>query len=129
MEPLIININVNFTEASKSTENSSPITEPRASDDNDDLCYDEWSGRFFRSSLERIELAVSKANAMIMESGVLALNEFYELLGLPRSLMGESLGWSGTKISVRTGSALSPQGRPALSFWFLEEPRSSWGLR
>ena len=61
------------------------------------LFYDQHSGRYFYSDLEKIKRAENKLNKEIIcdpfDSGV-TLNNFYEEIGLPGTATGDSLGWN-----------------------------------
>lgn len=57
------------------------------------LCYDSISGRYFRSSIEKVRAAVNEFNRRLTFEGSLSLNEFYDILGLDAISMGDDLGW------------------------------------
>ena len=63
--------------------------------DNDKvLFYDEFSGRYFHSTVAdilRVELEVNKT---LSDWGGLYLNDVYDLLDIPRTNYGDHLGWS-----------------------------------
>lgn len=92
-----------------------------------ELCYDEWAGRWFMSSVPQLESAVNVINRQLREAGDACLNDFYDQIGLAPTQMGAEHGWSGKDISIRIGSAKTADGRPALALWFLEEPKKNLG--
>lgn len=94
-----------------------------------ELCYDDWSGRYFMGSVAKIESAVNEVNRRLMEDGDVTLNYFYENIGLPSASMGENFGWSGKKIEARFGAVQSSDGRPAIGVWFQPEPKNNLGVR
>lgn len=98
-------------------------------DSGTELCYDEWSGRYFMGSVALIERAVNEINLQLVESGEASLNEYYDHLGLKPIPMGLRFGWSGAKINARFGSVTSSDGRPAISVWFHDEPKDNLGIR
>lgn len=61
------------------------------------LCFDPLSHRYFYSNIEKINRAANKLNYEIntdpFDSGV-TLNHFYEEIGLPGTMTGDSLGWT-----------------------------------
>lgn len=62
------------------------------------LCFDPLSSRYFYSDLEKIHRAANKLNYDINTSpfhndGV-TLNDFYNEIGLPGTMTGDSLGWN-----------------------------------
>lgn len=58
-----------------------------------DKCYDPWSGRYFISSVLKMEASVNETNALMIEEGSASLNDFYYALGLDNSKSGDILGW------------------------------------
>lgn len=93
----------------------------------DQLCYDEWSGRYFYSSVAMIERGVGLINMQLVEAGDASLNEYYDAIGLTPIPMGLRFGWSGTKLEPRFGSVTTPDGRAAVAVWFHEEPKEGLG--
>lgn len=85
----------------------------------DELCYDEWSGRYFNASMSHIERAFDTLNRQIIKDGNASLNELYELLELSALPMGVDYGWdSGKEVEPTFGAVKTPDGRAALSFYF-----------
>lgn len=62
--------------------------------DNKMLFYDEFSHRYFESTLEDVMKAEYNINRQLQCNGVVYLNEYYEFLGLDPSPGGTELGWS-----------------------------------
>lgn len=90
----------------------------------DVLFLDEYGGRWFTSSTVKVEEAVNTANRCLLSDEEYSLNDFYTELGLESNQIGTRIGWrAGDKVEVRFGTARTPDGRPALSFRFLNEPR------
>lgn len=88
------------------------------------LCYDAWSGRYFRSDIERIKCAVNNINRQMLSDMYICLNEFYEEIGLTPSNMGYKLGWDVEKglIDITFSSHLTEDGTPCLVMVFTNEP-------
>ena len=61
-------------------------TEPR-------LFYDEYSGRYFETTIEKVLLAEYHLNREYILRGFASLNDFYRLLGLETTDYGETVGW------------------------------------
>lgn len=59
----------------------------------DYLCYDDISGRYFRSSSAKIQAAVNDLNFQLLNDLRCTLNDFYELLGLEGIGFGDEMGW------------------------------------
>lgn len=65
------------------------------SEDNDkQLFYDEFSGRYFESTMADVIKAEHEINRIIVQCCGAYLNDFYELLGIPTTDYGEYLGWA-----------------------------------
>lgn len=60
----------------------------------DRLCLDTISGRYFYSSRTKIENARNELNDELLRDMFVSLNEFYYLLGLDSTVLGEDLGWN-----------------------------------
>lgn len=93
----------------------------------DSLCFDAISGRYFRSSRNKIEKAVNTLNFR-MTGGMemcISLNEFYDAIGLSRlSPMGEDLGWRADKgtIEIHYGAVLTDEDEPCIVIEHLIPP-------
>lgn len=59
-----------------------------------ELFYDYQSGRYFESTMERVKRAELMLNQKLTTHGYACLNDFYDLLGIPRKPYGYDLGWS-----------------------------------
>jgi hypothetical protein len=92
-----------------------------------ELCYDDWSGRYFYADMNHIDASVNKLNAIITSDGEASLNDFYDVLGLTGLPMGLDFGWSGEHVLLTYGSFVSPNGKPALTFSFRNSPKPNLG--
>lgn len=63
-------------------------------EDNTLLFYDEYSQTYFNATMEDVLKAEMQLNRDFQYHGIAVLNEFYDLLKLPRTEFGECLGWS-----------------------------------
>ena len=80
----------------------------------DDLFYDAYSGRYFRTSKVKLDAAVNFANSVLIDKGYLALNDFYDILGLDPVKSGEDLGWNICKglIELDLSTQFATDGSP-----------------
>ncbi len=62
--------------------------------DNKQLFYDEFSNRYFESTMENVLNAEMQINRMLAQDSGVFLNEFYEFLGIPTIEYGDYMGWS-----------------------------------
>lgn len=95
----------------------------------DVLCKDDYTGRYFHSTMEKIRQAQNDVNAQIIQGDMYAsLNEFYMALGLSPTKGGEEVGWSAENlIDLNFTSVLTPEidgngGIPVLVMGFRARP-------
>jgi len=87
------------------------------------LCYDSITGRYFQSTVEIIRKAQNDINAATIFDGYASQNDFYDMIGLPATAMGEELGWrTDHMLEVRFSSSLAADGRPCLSIEYDQQP-------
>ena len=72
---------------------TSAYTQEIESDAEPRLFYDEYSGRYFEATIEKVLLAEYRLNRNYILRGFARLNEFYEFLGLEPTDYGETVGW------------------------------------
>ena len=58
------------------------------------LFYDEWSKRYFESTIEQVITAEYHLNRNFILRGFTVLNELYEFLGLETTDYGNQVGWT-----------------------------------
>lgn len=59
-----------------------------------ELFYDEFSGRFFRSTLEKVQRAQYEINRDLTLRDWATINEFYDYMNIPHVDGGDVIGWS-----------------------------------
>ena len=70
-------------------------------DENDDgktLFFDQFSNRYFRAHNETVLRAEYEINKILSTDGGAALNDYYELVGLPAVDYGDYLGWASAQM-------------------------------
>ena len=100
---------------------SNPVTknEVYITDKGDSLCFEPISGRYCKSEIDKIKKAENNLNKRIISdafnSGV-SLNDFYEEIGLPKTNMGENIGWSLDTglIDIYLSAQVTDDGTPCL---------------
>jgi hypothetical protein len=91
----------------------------------DVLFMDNLSGRTFMSTMETVRSAQNDINEKVLNSteGSASLNEFWDLIGLPRTNYGEEVGWStDNTLDLRYGTTLSQDNRPCITIDFRKVP-------
>lgn len=95
----------------------------------DVLCYDLMSGRYFRSSVEKIKRAESELNQELFDSQMASLSSFYDNLGIPRTLMSDILGWTAFVdgvVSITLSTTLSEDKQPCLVLDYSRMPEPNF---
>lgn len=93
-------------------------------DDTTVLCQDLWSGRYFKSTKQKIDSGLNEANAQLNDDGYLSLNDFYYFVGLDSVAGGVELGWtiSNGTVKLEYTSSLKDGTIPVLAFRFSTHP-------
>lgn len=63
-------------------------------DDNEELFFDFYSGRYFSSTKEHVMMAFYEINRRMVLEYAVSLNDFYELVGLETAPEYGAVGWS-----------------------------------
>lgn len=64
----------------------------------DQLCFDRLSGRYFKSTIQKIKEAQNNFNAKLIDCCWLDLNDLYDFMGLEAIGIGENIGWNNNKL-------------------------------
>lgn len=98
--------------------------------DGDSLFYEELSGRYFKTNWNRISKAANELNAQSLNnlSGIITLNEWFYILGLEGTALGEELGWTITDgaegiIDISIDSVLTPDDKPCGAIRYNTKPK------
>lgn len=89
------------------------------------LCYEPLSGRYFRSDMESIRRAVNDLNAMLINDNYASLNDFYCMVGLGETKIGDQIGWqmySRGTVDVHYSSRIAANGEPCIVIDFIDAP-------
>lgn len=97
--------------------------------DNEVLCYDQFSGRYFNSTMDKIRKACNDINFRILHRDYANLNDFYEELGLDTVNMGDEYGWdTGSKLELRISTVLSTDDRPCIAIDYNTAPFKDYSV-
>ena len=87
------------------------------------LCRDAYSGRYFESTMEDLKKAQNDLNYKVLNYGYASLNDYYDLLGLAATDVGEEMGWKADEIlDCDYSTVLSEDQRPCISISFRVQP-------
>lgn len=93
----------------------------------DCLFYDAYSGRYFKSTINKIDRVVNELNYTLLREMCVSLNEFYAGIGLEGISLGDQLGWNEQRqIEVHYGSRVTEEGRACIVLDFVIEPTERW---
>lgn len=91
------------------------------------LCYDSFTGRYFKSDIETIRKAQNDINAKVIRDMYASHNEFYALIGLARTGLGEEVGWTTDyQMDIEFTSHLAENGIPCLCLEYRTEPKAGY---
>lgn len=96
------------------------------------LCYDPLSGRYFKSSIEKIQRAVNDLNRQMLTAmfGYISVNDFYDEIGLDHTVVGDDLGWNVDKglIDISFTTRIADNDEPAIVLDYLVEPKYGYSF-
>lgn len=102
---------------------NTPVSDVIFTGSGDHLCYDSFTGRYFRSSVETLRRAQNTINAQIINDGYASQNDFYREIGIGTTSQGEEIGWRvENMLELTFSSQLTPDGQPALAVNYRAEP-------
>lgn len=94
----------------------------------DQLCYETLTGRYFKSDIEKIRRTENEINHTVISEMYVSLNEFFGLLDLGPTTIGDELGWNLDNLcSLVFTSHLASDGRPCLAIGYAKLPRKDYG--
>ena len=89
----------------------------------DVLCFDELSGRYFRSSIEAIKAAENKVNHAILNENAVSLGTFYDAIGLGGTQLDDQLGWNlDHMLNISYSATIADNGQPCIAISFRTGP-------
>lgn len=104
-----------------------PVTSKEViiTDNNEHLCYDEITGRYFKSSQNKIKEAQNIINDRLRDEMWVSLNDLYYELGLPNVRVGDDLGWNVDDgyLDIILSSRIAEDGTPCLTLDYAVGPR------
>lgn len=91
------------------------------------LCYDAFTGRYFKSDMPSLKKAQNDLNHQILSTNFASLSDFYDLVGLGRTEESEEIGWnSDDLLELEISTTLSENDVPCLSLEFNKRPSRSY---
>jgi hypothetical protein len=95
--------------------------------DGEILCFDEPTGRYFRSTMDKIKSAVNAVNAEIIHHDHVNATFFYEELDMPGTTWTDEVGWNNDQLlDLKYSTVLTPDDKPCISIDFKVLPRADY---
>jgi len=92
-----------------------------------DLFRDNWSGRYFNSSVDRLEKAANEINRRLNSDYSATLSDWYDLVGLDHIQGSDAVGWnSDNLLELSFTRAKTSDDRPCGVVWFQVEPEKHY---
>jgi uncharacterized protein DUF6353 len=89
----------------------------------DVLFRDDWSGRYFRSTMEDVKAAQNKVNHQRLNDNYASVNDFYCAVGLPTTRAGDESGWNLDRgLELAFSTAVTENQEPCIVVSFNVEP-------
>ena len=93
----------------------------------DVLCFDELSGRYFRSSVEAIKAAENKVNHAILNENAVSLGTFYDAIGLGSTQLDDQLGWNLDRmLDIAYSATIADNREPCIVISFRTAPSENY---
>lgn len=92
------------------------------------LCYDSYSGRYFKFDIDKLKKVNNEINERLLMENAVSLNELYLEWGLDGIDMGYEIGWSNENglIDFQYTSKLTKDDEPCLVISFSPMPKPGY---
>lgn len=91
--------------------------------DREVLCFDQYTGRYFNSTMETLKQAQNKINYRMIRENYASLNDFYDCVGLDWVPTGDDVGWNSDQmLELSFSTVLSEDQRPCIAIDFHTVP-------
>lgn len=90
------------------------------------LCFDPLSARYFKCDIDEIKRAELTIKERLLHDicGAASVNEFYDELGLPHTLVGDKIGWNTDElIKIHISSHITDKNVPSAVIDYEVEPK------
>lgn len=96
--------------------------------DTGEICFDAFSGRYFRSTVEQIRSAINTVNHSINNDGYACLGDLYRLLDIPATEYSDLIGWNSDRlVQDNIHSVLDKHDKPIVVLEFRNKPGPDYG--
>jgi Family of unknown function (DUF6353) len=109
-------------EIAKEHPEQAPLSQVLFAGQGEYLCLDTMSGRDFRSDLEQLRRSVNDYNEKLLKNLYLSLNDWYTMIGLPATALGDDIGWTSSELMELDYSAKLVKGVPCIVIEYANRP-------
>lgn len=93
----------------------------------DVLCYDVLTGRYFKSTVEKLKKGENEVNADIVTGDGASLSRFYDEIGLPQTPYSDTVGWNlDNRCELQLSTIMTDDDRPCISVDFAGWPKPDY---
>lgn len=93
----------------------------------DVLCFDQPTGRYFKSSVEKINRALNTTNKEIVHHDHVSAGFFYDELGLPPTTWTDEVGWNSEYLpDITFSTAMTEDQKPCIAIDFTRLPTENY---
>lgn len=97
-------------------------------DNGDVLFMDGFSGRYFRSTMQKVQQAENAINHKLINHDYASLSEFYEYIGLEPTDMSDLVGWTvNTLLEIKFHATITEDQKPCMVLSFQNPPFTDYG--
>lgn len=92
------------------------------------LCYDLFSDRYFKSTMEDLKHAQNAFFHEVLNDGYASLTNYYQRIGLGGTEFSDQLGWeaNGKEFDIEYGAHLSLDSKPCITIRFTARPTAGY---
>lgn len=92
----------------------------------DHLFYDTYSGRYFKSDIEKVRKLQNDFNAELINEMYKSINDFYDLLGLEPVIAGNNKGWDVNHgmLDIKYSAKIATDGEPCIVMDYWVQPKN-----
>jgi hypothetical protein len=91
--------------------------------DHEEICFEPWTGRYFKSDMETLKKAQNDVNYQILTDTYATMADFYDKVGLENTRMANEMGWNlEHPLAIHFGTTLTNNGRPCIVVEYDTQP-------
>lgn len=87
------------------------------------ICFEDWTGRYFKSTVETLKKAMNDINYQILEDRYATMADFYDKVGLENTKMANEMGWNiEHPMDLYFGTTIADNGQPCIVLTYNTAP-------